>query len=266
MNTSAATELGVEVEMTYSVPAPAEMLLQIEAAEGGAQRTDIREFEIAGAKDFVLDAGHAEFGARSRFLVEDQITCRYRAKIIVERPEIEWASLDHTPLTRLPEDTLRFLMPSRYCQPELFEPDLEERFGSLKGGAFISACNILISRYIRYTPGASGSETTAWDTFHQREGICRDYAHVLISMARARGIPARFVSCFAPEVAPQDFHAVAEVWLGGDWHLIDPTGMAGASDTVRIASGLDAADVAFLTIFGRAEMVDQRVHTRRLDA
>ena len=91
----------------------------------------------------------------------------------------------------------------------------------------------------------------------------------MIVLARACSIPARFASVYAPDVTPQDFHAVAEVFLanpdgeGGAWHLVDPTGMATAADMVKIGVGRDALDVAFLTAFGTVELVEQQVSVKR---
>ncbi|RYD48080.1 MAG: transglutaminase family protein, partial [Sphingomonadales bacterium] len=107
--------------------------------------------------------------------------------------------------------------------------------------------------------GVSNAETTAVDTFVRRQGICRDYAHVLITLVRASGIPARIASVYALGVDPPDFHAVAEVFLGGEWHLVDATGMAEEAAMAKIGIGRDAADVAFLTAYGDAELVSQSV-------
>jgi transglutaminase-like putative cysteine protease len=89
--------------------------------------------------------------------------------------------------------------------------------------------------------------------------VCRDYAHTLICFARAAAIPARFASGYGAKVKPQDFHAVAEVWLAdadgvGDWHVVDATGMADAASFARIAVGRDAADTSFLTSYGNAQL------------
>ena len=110
--------------------------------------------------------------------------------------------------------------------------------------------------------GSSQLETTALDTFVRREGVCRDYAHLLITLARAAAIPARFASVYAIGVDPPDFHAVAEVFLGGEWHLVDATGMASEGEMAKIGIGRDAADVAFLSAFGRCEMIEQKVDVR----
>ena len=117
-----------------------------------------------------------------------------------------------------------------------------------------------------YEPGSSTANTTALDSFVERRGICRDFAHVAVTLARASGIPARFVSGYAPGVKPPDFHAVAEVFLadpagggGGAWCLVDATGMAAPAELVKIGVGRDAADVSFLTSFGMCEFLDKTV-------
>ncbi|MEM7644642.1 MAG: transglutaminase domain-containing protein, partial [Pseudomonadota bacterium] len=92
---------------------------------------------------------------------------------------------------------------------------------------------------------------------------CRDYAHVMITLARAGGVPARMASVYAPDVDPPDFHAVAEVWLDGAWHLVDATGMATPSSMALIGVGRDAADVSFLMTMGMAELVSQEVRVQR---
>ena len=116
-----------------------------------------------------------------------------------------------------------------------------------------------IKDHFTYDNSASDCSTTAADSFASRAGVCRDYAHVLIAMARAVGIPARIVSAYAANVVPQDFHAVAEIYLDGRWHLIDPTGMAQPTEIVRIGVGRDAADISFMTSYGFVELKKQVV-------
>ena len=115
-----------------------------------------------------------------------------------------------------------------------------------------------------YDSGASTATTTAIDSFNSLSGVCRDYAHVLITLVRAAGIPARFVSVYAPDVVPQDFHAVVEVFFDERWHLVDPTGMAKPNDIVRICVGRDAADASFMTSYGWMDLVEQSVTVRRI--
>ena len=85
----------------------------------------------------------------------------------------------------------------------------------------------------------------------------------MISLARSLCIPARMVSVYAPDVVPQDFHAVAEVWIGGEWRLVDATGMAQPHQMVRVGVGRDAADISFLTAFAPVELRSQTVRVTR---
>ena len=110
---------------------------------------------------------------------------------------------------------------------------------------------------VDYRAGVSDCGTTALDTFVDRAGVCRDFTHLAISLVRAADIPARAVSAYAWKLEPPDLHAVAEVYLGGRWRMIDPTCRAPIDGLVRVATGLDAADIAFMTIFGRGEMLAQ---------
>ena len=115
-----------------------------------------------------------------------------------------------------------------------------------------------------YTPGASHGGTTAVDTFQGRQGVCRDYAHLVCALSRAAGIPARYTSVYGPDVDPPDFHAVAEVWLGDAWHLVDATGMGTPDRLIIIASGRDAGDVAFMETEHWADPLHHHVSVRRL--
>src|SRR3546814_5629481 len=96
-----------------------------------------------------------------------------------------------------------------------------------------------IENRFTYVSGAGNSETGALDSFVERRGVCRDYTHVMIALARAAHIPARMASVYALRVAPQDFHAVAEVYLDGDWHMVDATGMTRPAETARSCTGRD---------------------------
>jgi hypothetical protein len=99
---------------------------------------------------------------------------------------------------------------------------------------------------LTYEP-VSRSTDTAIDTLLGGKGVCRDFAHLTIALCRAVGVPARLVSVYAPGLSPMDFHAVAEVWGPEGWEILDSTRMAPRTSLVRIATGRDAADTAFVT-------------------
>ena len=101
--------------------------------------------------------------------------------------------------------------------------------------------------------------TAAERTFVDRAGVCRDFTHLGITLSRALGIPARAVSAYALQLAPPDFHAIFEVFLENNWWLIDPTRLAPIEGIVRIGSGRDASDIAFLTSDKQCQVLRQTI-------
>jgi transglutaminase-like putative cysteine protease len=98
-----------------------------------------------------------------------------------------------------------------------------------------------------YTSGSSGPTDDAVDTLLLGAGVCRDYAHLVLSLLRARDVPARLAAVYAPGLDPMDFHAVVEAWVDGAWRLVDATGLAPRASMLRISTGRDATDTAFMT-------------------
>ncbi|RYH01735.1 transglutaminase family protein [Salipiger sp. IMCC34102] len=203
-------------------------------------------------------AGEEGIGSRIWMDVEDRLDLTYEARVAVERTGADIASLPRTPNFQLNAEDVKYLMASRYCRASGFEDFLDD-FAHLDGGAKVKAMSDWITANLTYDNGASNSETTAQDTFDSRRGVCRDYAHLLIALCRCSAIPARIVSVYSPEVTPPDFHAVAEVYLDGGWHLVDPSGMSTPDRMVVCGVGRDAADVSFLTGFGALKFVAQSV-------
>ena len=107
-----------------------------------------------------------------------------------------------------------------------------------------------VGQRVAYIPGSSRPIDGAVATLLSREGVCRDFAHLVIALLRACDTPARLVSVYAPGLQPMDFHAVAEAYIDGRWLVADATALAPRSSMVRIATGRDAADTAFLTSTG----------------
>ena len=135
--------------------------------------------------------------------------------------------------------------------------ELLARDANLKG-ARATQVRDLPGEALRYLRASRYCPSDRFEAFVDRAGVCRDFAHLAISLCRAADIPARAVSAYAWKLEPPDLHAVAEVYLGGRWRLIDATGRAPIDGLVRVATGLDAADIAFMTIFGKADLVSQR--------
>ena len=252
-------QLIIHTHLDYMFADKTDVLLQIEAAQTRDQTVNDPTLMITPVDHFRRVPAEEGIGERSWTRVQGHVTCDYRATVTITRKAVEMATLAATPLHDLPPETLRYLMGSRYCPADDFQAFVDADFGDLTGGARIVAMRDWIEDAFTYDPGASTAQTTAMDSFVYRHGICRDYAHVLIALARAAAIPARIASVYAPTVTPPDFHAVVEVFLDGGWHLVDPTGMAAAGEMALIGVGRDAADVAFLTSWGSAQMLAQSV-------
>jgi transglutaminase-like putative cysteine protease len=157
----------------------------------------------------------------------------------------------------MPDDVLRFVLPTRYCESDLLGQVAQLMFGALpRGHARVRAICDWVHDNVSYRIGSSNATTTARDVFLQRAGVCRDFAHLAVTFCRALNIPARLVSAYAHfDEPPPDFHAIFEAYLGGRWVLFDPSGMVPVHEVARLATGRDAKDVAFATIFGPARMV-----------
>lgn len=258
--------IAIETRFGFRAEQPTDVLLQFEVASIPEQVLSDVATELSATTNLARVEAHDAIGERIWVSAEGEFRVRHRARATLERLVCDLAPLDQLAAHDLPGEAVEYLLDSRYCPADRFQPFVGEEFGALSGGEAIQAMHDWIAAHFTYTPGSSTPNTSALDSFVERHGVCRDYAHVLITFARAAGIPARYVSCYAPRVTPQDFHAVAEVFLadpsvpgGGCWHLIDATGMARADEIVKIGVGRDAADVSFLTSFGPIEFLDKEV-------
>lgn len=257
--------LSIQAHLDYYFEQPTDVLLQLEAAAIPEQVIEHAHIDVSPCAHFARVAAHDQIGDRIWVQANGQMTVRYEATVAIARILTDCLDLPRIEPRHLPGETIQYLMGSRYCPSDQFQTFVEAEFGGLDGGARILAMRDWIEQSFSYVPGVSNSETTAVDTFIRRQGVCRDYAHVMITLARASAIPARIASVYALGVDPQDFHAVAEVFIGGEWHLVDPTGMAEEASMAKIGVGRDAADVSFLTAYGLATLNAQSVLVRAAD-
>lgn len=147
-------------------------------------------------------------------------------------------------------EAITYLRPSRYAQSDEVFQQARRQFKGLSGHDLIAAVSEFVSTSTTYTPGLSQGTDSAVTTLMTGQGVCRDYAHVVIALLRAMDMPARYAACYAPGLRPMDFHAVAEAYLDGAWYVIDATRLSNRRSLVRIATGRDAADCAFLSYHG----------------
>lgn len=255
----------IRARLSYAFAEPAEVLLLLEAAQGGGQAAEREQLVLRPALQLVRKDDPVSGERRVVFTACGEVEVRYAARIEVAPRPTGVAGLPSTAIRDLPAEVLPYLRASRYCPSDLFETFAKRRFGGLEGGDQVQAILDWIGGEITYQAGVSDAHSGAQETFVARAGVCRDFAHLAITLCRAADIPARMVSAYAWGLDPPDMHAVAEVFLAGQWRLVDPTGKAPVEALVRVATGLDAADIAFMTIFGAANLLDQAFEVTRAD-
>ena len=257
----------VDLLLDYEVSHPAHFLFHIEAAFHPAQRVTQERLTITPSMK-VRTFNDQRTG--NRFIRLDApkgvLSLNYRAMVELNTPPAP-LHLDESPVTAVPDDALRYLMPSRYCESDVMSRAAQQLFGNLSPGmSRVRAIEDWIYDSINYLPGFSNSTTTAQEVFVQRAGVCRDFAHLGITFCRALNIPARLVVGYVNfEEPPQDFHAVFEAWLDNQWVMFDPTKLAPVDRLVRVGTGRDAKDVAFATIFGRVQMLRKELTVQESD-
>ena len=217
----------VELQVAVAGPPPATEQLRVTLNGLAIEATELRT--PAGGRLHVLRAGAG------------RLEVTYRADVAGRTRTVPVQALDVT----------TYLRPSRYAESDRLAAIAGAELGGLDAPAdLLRAVAAWVGSRLAYVPGSSAGTDGAIDTLLAGQGVCRDYAHLAVAMLRARDVPARLVSVYAPGLAPMDFHAVAEALVDGAWLVVDPTLLAPRSSLVRIATGRDAADTAFLSSYG----------------
>jgi len=243
----------VSCNLQYEVATETTLILNIEAQRNAGQQVSAEQFSTSSA---LASEMHVvpETGNRYRRMVlpPGQHRIDYSAEIETLPFIGDPGRIAQLPVAELPFEVVGHLSPSRYCQSDKLGRFAWRTFGEIADGheKVTAICNWIFEN-VDYLEGSSDISTSAYDTFTLRAGVCRDFAHLGITFARALGIPARFVSAYALDLVPQDFHAVFEAYLGDRWYLFDATRLCPIDGIMRIGVGRDAADSAFVTYFGQ---------------
>ena len=220
------------------VAAGTDVALLIAASEApiGREELTVR----AGGADHPVTETLDRFGSRLHLvqaLPEGTVEIVYSAQQMTAAP---------VPAVR-EADAVLHLRPSRYCEVDEFERIAAEVVGGRDGAEALDAVVDWVHEHLDYVPGSSTITDSARSTYLSRQGVCRDYANLTATLLRAGGIPARCSSVYAPGLDPMDFHLVVEALIAGQWQVVDATHLAPRASMVRIATGQDAADTAFMT-------------------
>jgi hypothetical protein len=238
---STAMRRTVSARIKLEVGEPAELALQIAAA--AAERVDeVLDVRLDGALVEVREVGTAH-GGRVHLLHSGAgtLVVSYTATVLGD------AELPLCP----EEERLVYLRPSRYAESDRLAEVGRRLFGGIVDTEeIVAGVSSWVGGAIEYEAGSSLPTHGAVDTLLGGRGVCRDFAHLVAALLRARDVPARVAAVYAPGLSPMDFHAVAEAVVDGRWRVVDSTLLAPRKSLVRIATGRDAADTAFLTVIG----------------
>lgn len=258
----------VSCQLEYNLNSPATFLFALKCLQTGGQDilsellTTTPEVDI---EDFHILSGMNRF-SRIRTFNPGTLSIHYGAEVDVFTKTVQLGSLRADPTAELNPEGIPFLFPSRYCQSDIMRQQANELFGNVQGSyAIASAVSTWIFENISYVSGSSGETSSAVDTMRERQGVCRDFAHLGIALCRALNVPSRYATVYAYQLNPPDFHACFEVFIDGWWYLFDPTQLAPLNGLVRIATGRDAADAAVCTIFGDPQLTKSIVSCEVLD-
>ena len=244
----------------YSVAESAPSLWQVRPRPDGDHRIVTERWEPPAPARIYLDA-YGNVCDRMT-LPRGVSTLHYDATVEVP-PRYDEADKGATqePIHELPDEAFVYLLPSRFCWPDVLHDQAWELFGGIDPGwARVQAVSDWVHENVHYQVGASTPLTTAVDIWQSRAGVCRDFAHLMVTLCRALNVPARYVAGYLPDIdveppdLPMDFCSWLEVWLDGRWWTFDPRNNERRIGRVVIARGRDALDAAMVTTWGAAEL------------
>lgn len=261
----------VDCDIALTFPEPAAVILMLSlhpsvapAAKGSEQLWVVPAVPLHGFADV--------YGNRCWRTFVPAGTTTFRHSAIVEdsgQPDIQpWDAVQHR-VQDLPDDTMIFLLASRYCEVDSELKDTAwKMFGTLPAGwPLVRAVCDFVHRHVRFEYLQARANRTALEVYRERVGVCRDFTHLAITLCRCLNIPARYCTGYLGDIgvptdpAPMDVSAWFEVYLGGKWHSIDARHNVPRIGRVLVARGRDAADVALTTAFGVNRLDAFRVGT-----
>lgn len=232
----------VLADITGTVLGPAHLVWSIAVAHHPGLVEEELTVTVDGAEVEVREVAAAH-GGRLHVVPEapkGELSLFYRAVVEGRAPADQGAEVD----------LITYRNPSRYADSDRLLSVADAHFGGYHGHDAVREIASWVHANIGYVSGSSDVTDGASDTYLSRTGVCRDFAHLVVTFLRARGFPARLAAVYAPGLSPMDFHAVAEVFVDQAWHAVDATRLAPREAMLRISTGRDAADTAFLNVLG----------------
>ena len=251
MMTAVKRNVGAELDIDVTTPTPLEFQIAV-APHPGA--------EVSESLSFVLDGAPVP----AREVIGKHGTRIHKVEVPAGNLKVSYAAtiVGRASPAQVEEfDLSMYLRPSRYSESDKFRGFALGEFGQYADSAtLLENVSSWVGTRLEYMAGSSDPIDGAVETLLSGRGVCRDYVHLVVALLRAVNVPARLVAVYAPGCSPMDFHAVAEAFVDGDWRVVDATLLAPRQTLVRIATGRDAADTAFLTnYYGQIELNNMEV-------
>jgi transglutaminase-like putative cysteine protease len=251
-------QVRVGCDFHCEAPSPTPSIMQVEPHDVGAHQVLQQRWETI--PDLPVHEYRDLYGNTCRRFTMPAGRLHLHFDALVEVPDtVDDIDRDarQLPVEELPDDTLIFTLPSRYCLSDVLSDTAWELFGSTSPGwERVQAICDWVHNGLRFQYGSSSPLTTAVDVYEQRSGVCRDFTHLGVTFCRAMNIPARYAFGYLPDIGvppaaePMDFCAWFEAYLGDRWWTFDPRNNIPRTGRVVIGRGRDALDVAMLTTFG----------------
>lgn len=258
--------LGVGCVFSWKSEVATAAVLQVEPRTDGPEviRHEWTTVPTVGSRSYIDGFGNT---CRRLTFPPGELLLRYDADVMVS-DALDARDLDapEIPPADLPDDTLAFTLPSRFCQSDVLADAAWEHFGSLpQGQSRVQAVSDFVHQHVTFRSDCSTPTTDAVDVYRSGTGVCRDFAHLMITFLRALNIPARYAFGYLPDIGvpppypPMDFCAWTEVYLGDRWYTYDPRNNQRRAGRVLIGRGRDAVDVAMVTTYGGPTLVEMTV-------
>jgi len=257
-------------ELVYDFPQPTPMILNLNVHF-------TRVSDLVSRDDLVFDppvpvsAYRDSFGNWCTRIVAPKGRMRISADALVNdsgSPDVVAAHARQLPVENLPEETLLFLLGSRYCETDRLSDIAWNLFGQTPAGwGRVQAICDYVHRHIVFGYEHARMTRTALEAFHDKTGVCRDYTHLAVALCRCMNIPARYCTGYLGDMGTPlphgtpDFAAWFEAFLDGHWYTFDPRNNVPRIGRVLIARGRDATDVAISSTFGPNKLTSFKVWT-----
>ena len=261
----------ISIQLDYVVQTPSDFVFIIQPTTTPYQRVTWEELATEPSVDLVEETNGSPPSRHLRAHAEPgDFRLRYEGIVDLVHHFALPSDIGETPIAKLPASVLQYIYPSRYCQSDRLLATARQEFGTMQPGyERVEAIRKWVKSRTSFRVGSSHPGTSALDTYECGMGVCRDFSHLMIAMCRALNIPARFATGIDygadPALGPPDFHCYVEAFLGDRWWLFDPSEISPRMGLIRIATGRDASDVAFATIFGTVQWTMPRVTIRAVN-